>query len=344
MSKYFLYALVAILAGIGGTALIDGWSIVQVERGWTQVIAGATALSAAAIVLAIALLLRAVEALGVGMARSQALPVKGVPVQAIPKIADKRAEKTPEKLAEDEPALAQAKTGLPRPTLTPRQTADVVRPTLRPTLAPHMQMSAGSSVTLPANADLAAPHPAVPFVAPPSMAIPRQTFGDAMRDDFAAAPAPKSPDVNPFAAPPAEPVETDIHATFSPITPGRDERKPLLPPVTSSEVDREKTPPASDAADEEPELDWLKRRRAHAGNGIVGGEAARRAALAASLSREPPSKSRKLLRRYDAGGATYMLFDDGSIDQETSEGLLNFPSMKELRDHLTAKGVDLDAP
>ena len=73
MSKYFLMALAAILAGIGGYALIDGWSIVQVERGWSQVIAGATALSAAAIVLAIALLLRAVEALALRVQPSQQL-------------------------------------------------------------------------------------------------------------------------------------------------------------------------------------------------------------------------------------------------------------------------------
>ena len=49
-----LYALSALLMLAGLYGLVMGWDIIMVERGWSQFIAGATAFSAGAVILALA--------------------------------------------------------------------------------------------------------------------------------------------------------------------------------------------------------------------------------------------------------------------------------------------------
>jgi hypothetical protein len=43
--------------------------------------------------------------------------------------------------------------------------------------------------------------------------------------------------------------------------------------------------------------------------------------------------------RYNAGGATYVMFSDGSIEAETETGAYRFASMAELRDHIEQRGL-----
>jgi hypothetical protein len=52
-----------------------------------------------------------------------------------------------------------------------------------------------------------------------------------------------------------------------------------------------------------------------------------------------PEAAPKLVGRYQAGGAQYMIFSDGSIEAETANGAFKFASMSDFRAYLaTARG------
>ncbi|MFY9656658.1 MAG: hypothetical protein WAK01_08735 [Methylocystis sp.] len=72
----------------GGAAMLRGWDIVQVERGWSQFIAGAVALSGGAVVLALAEVVarldRLLAAAAPAAADAKASSAPQGPVQAVP--------------------------------------------------------------------------------------------------------------------------------------------------------------------------------------------------------------------------------------------------------------------
>jgi hypothetical protein len=49
---------------------------------------------------------------------------------------------------------------------------------------------------------------------------------------------------------------------------------------------------------------------------------------------ETPETPPSLVGRYSAGGANYMIFNDGSIEAETAEGTYKFPSMADFKQFL----------
>lgn len=85
MSKFTAIALGGILVVAGAVSMISGWDIVQVERGWTMVISGATALSAGVVTIAIGLLIGAVQGLRADApARAQPSVAKASSLKAPP--------------------------------------------------------------------------------------------------------------------------------------------------------------------------------------------------------------------------------------------------------------------
>ncbi len=63
MTKLIVIALGVVLVAAGGAFAVQGYGIVEVERGWAAVIAGATAMSAGFVVIAIGALIGAVDRL-----------------------------------------------------------------------------------------------------------------------------------------------------------------------------------------------------------------------------------------------------------------------------------------
>jgi hypothetical protein len=61
--SFVVFGLGALLALAGGLSIYDGYGIVQLERGWSEVIAGATALTGGIVTIALALILRRLQAL-----------------------------------------------------------------------------------------------------------------------------------------------------------------------------------------------------------------------------------------------------------------------------------------
>lgn len=53
ISRWGVTALGVVLAGGGGVAMVSGWDIIQVERGWSLFIGGAAALAGGAVVIAL---------------------------------------------------------------------------------------------------------------------------------------------------------------------------------------------------------------------------------------------------------------------------------------------------
>jgi len=54
---------------------------------------------------------------------------------------------------------------------------------------------------------------------------------------------------------------------------------------------------------------------------------------------ETPEAPPTLIGRYSAGGATYMIFSDGSIEAETDEGAFKFASMGDFKQFLKDRGA-----
>jgi hypothetical protein len=52
---------------------------------------------------------------------------------------------------------------------------------------------------------------------------------------------------------------------------------------------------------------------------------------------ETPEATPSLVGRYSAGGASYMIFDDGSIEAETGEGAYKFASMGDFKRYLAER-------
>ena len=98
MLKWIVAALGAILVVVGLVAAVQGWSIVQVERGWTQVIAGTTMLTGGCLILAIAAAIARLDALidglEVGPARAAPEDIREVKPTAR-NIAPEQAESEP---------------------------------------------------------------------------------------------------------------------------------------------------------------------------------------------------------------------------------------------------------
>lgn len=83
MLKWLVAAMGVLLILAGGYTAAQGWSIVQVERGWAQVIAGSSLLTGGFVVLALAAVMARIDALARGLnAPRLARPAPAAPPKA----------------------------------------------------------------------------------------------------------------------------------------------------------------------------------------------------------------------------------------------------------------------
>ena len=59
--SYVVFVLGILLTAAGGLSIYDGFDIIQLERGWTEVIAGTTAIAGGIMTMALGLILRRLE-------------------------------------------------------------------------------------------------------------------------------------------------------------------------------------------------------------------------------------------------------------------------------------------
>jgi len=317
--KYALFGLGMVLIVVGGYFLYSGSNIIEVERGWSSVIAGTTALTGGIITLGLAGVVQSLEELKRHLDGAPARPETSAPglatqtlVQAAmapatlapAAVASAIARKfSPAPAAEEAAPPVEAEAPVPAEETAARAPDFVPTPPAREWLRPRPKFS---------------PRPAAPAPAPaaaepsPAIAELRRRVAQDLNLDW---PSFNAPPVIPSPEPlPVEPESTeavtppplglddfaDEHVEIS-----RESSADLFAAPESRETPEETPPPIAAAPEPEPEPE------------PVAAEAAK-----------PASKA---IGRYEADGTTYVMFADGSIEAQSAQGTRRFKSMADLK-------------
>jgi hypothetical protein len=244
MPKYIVIVMGLLLAVIGGAAIAFGYPIIEVERGWANVIAGAAILSGGVITISIGVLIGAVQRLRFVAAPGGA----SAPIERVAPLSRSDPATVPD-------VSPDARSALPEPTrpdeIIATTKAPVATTVRRPAFMPTRSFR-------PAEPPMP---PAVPVEDAPSR--PGAWIDEALAEKSA--------------VPEAE----GVVLTDEPRTSDVDGAHQHLDPIEASAL-----PP------------------------VVG--------------------------RYSFGGAKYVLYEDGSIDAETPNGIVRFTSLAELRTHFAS--------
>jgi hypothetical protein len=307
--KWIVFALGFVLAFGGLVAISQGYDIVQVERGWTLVISGTTALSAGIITVALGFVVARIEALIAVSAKERTpapldnpVPAR-LPVAPVRAPAAEAADAAPVVPALSEPAPAGAPfAGSERsvvPDVGPRQEANEPDLSFESLGFPRPQPKPADEATAPE----AAPPAPSPAAAPKER--PRATFALPPR-----VPAKFVPPPGPWPSEPASAAaEPEAPAQATPA-PAGNEHDWLELALAGIEPEENAEPKPED-------------------------EEAQRAAEPAPVpeAQEEPAAP-AVVGRYEANGASYALFADGSIEAETDSGIYRFASMAELKEFI----------
>lgn len=274
--RWLIFALGVVLALSGATSIVSGVPYIRMEFGWTEVIAGTTAVSGGIITLALAAVLGALRRLEMRFAENTSSAMRD-----IPDVAGHAAEDTPAFGTDpvgDGLNFAGHEPDVPVATAVERDVPSL--PATRP-IAERIWTKPSSKA--PLGNDRA--QPSVP--AEPSRSTDRPP---GVRPAASAATLDRDPRRQPElgqlgAAPP----RSYVRPVAASLTRGdADDRVPSLIPSPQ--------PP-------------------------VTAEAA-------------PLEAPTVVGRYESGGASYVLFSDGTIEVETEVGLHRFGSMEELKAYI----------
>ena len=331
---WLIFALGAALCAGGLGTVWSGISYMPVEWGWSQIIAGTTAFSAGVVTIALAALLLRLGAI------HKTLRAAGTMRHAV-------AEIEPEPLAAPRPVPIVISPDI-SPEAEPERFADSPAEPAEPSPFVHRDI-AEAAYDVPSGRDTAANRIDDPIVEPPApVDIVPEPVAELRSDPSIERPARsrRTGWISPFGArrsksepPPVAPSLVDLGPppwALDPPEPDRPEPSPADPAVLSRlDLEHDSAPP-SDAPQpdrEEPSADPAillpapsapdapadMPPTAPAPNGVSGHDAA-----------EPPT----VVGRYEAGGASYALFSDGTIEVETETGLHRFASMDDLKQFL----------
>lgn len=256
--RVFVFLALLLIIG-GGLAIVNGYDIIQFERGWSQVIAGATALSAGILTYALAALLRAVEA--------QAIALRALEPQSSAK---NHASSANDDVASPSlPAPSKLVPSMPRPaakTPAPPPAAAAAPNTFEEAVAQATQALSIASDNAPAPASTSQPKMAVlkadapkklddvplpppPLRSPADMPAPMPSSKASLDERLpwkrkkAESLAAQSPQLPPLPLPdvPAPKPNLEDDVTYAPPMPAA---APLMAP-TSSPFDAQSLPPAA---------------------------------------------------------------------------------------------------
>jgi hypothetical protein len=285
------------LAVIGLLLAVNGYSYVQLERGWSLLLSGTMVFCTGLVLVAVGLVLKELEAISSSVAKTALFLAKGklaapleqqngAPPAMLPPAPAFEPFSPPE-----ETVLAPA----PAPATMPAPPVDTL-----PKAAEPKPVGALSWMVKQGRPSASPPAPpAAPVAAEPEPAPdeekPKRRLDDWL-DEALAFGEPRVPDTLPPApAPQPEPIPV---AAEPEKTPEPEPEAPLAPEPAA--------PAASLPAAPAPSV------------------------LAASAASEPAAHS-EVIGRYEAHGAHYTMYADGSIDAETAHGLYRFASMEELK-------------
>jgi hypothetical protein len=372
--SYLVLAVGALLSLCGATAISASYGIVQVERGWAGVIAGATALSGGIVTIALGFILHSLSGLHVVLktgARLAPLPREFGEAEA--------SKLGPELGLASNPQTSMVSEAGPPPAAVTRTWPQ--RPT-RPNLTPARNLLKASGTVVPAaratpEPDFAVPKP--PFVsraatsASPAAMEPPSELGFAMPAEVEVAKAEDEAKTRP-ASPPAAGAPAGP-AWYAGGEPGPfDDDKPREPPIEArlqethidpgepkTESGQRVTSPAETASIDaivgedpliapDPALDAWK-ESAKSSPDAIESESLNPArpyvseTLPAGDPREPlrqtvPAASEAgfaIVGRYESEGTSYVMYADGSIEARSEHGVFHFQSMAELKAFMEAQ-------
>ena len=255
--RWLIFALGAALALGGAASIVSGLPYIRMEFGWTEVIAGTTAVSAGIVTVALAAVLGALRRLELRFAESRPPAMRD-----IPDVAGHAAEQTPPFATDpvgDEEGIGAYEPDVPVASAVERDVPPL--PATRP-IAERIWTKPSATGWL-ANEKTPSSVPGEP--SRPTDREPR-----------------RQPEASQIGA--AAPRSYVRPAAGSPTRGGADDRVPSLIPSPRPPVTAEAAPT------------------------VVG--------------------------RYESGGASYVLFSDGTIEVETEVGLHRFGSMEELKAYI----------
>lgn len=342
---YLVLALGALLSVGGALSIFQGAGIVQVERGWTGVIAGATSLTGGIITIALGLILRAL--LDLRARNDRRIADAGTVVAADPVGALIPSPATP--VAAPAPALSARASDFDDGLLAafleakpdvPADTANLTPPPVQEEPTPVLTLPEPRSRPLPPTQEREQPEPAktpakVAFrttVAPPAAAPP------------AAAPAPLPED-----HPPAPAMDDWLDRAFSSldneVLGGAGETRGPAPhnAVAAASLAEWAASDLPDASRDhhavaELEPDHPAPQAMHEPEPVHAPASAATpppvATLAPVATPKPetqPLPEAAVIGRYEADGTSYIMFSDGSIEAQSEAGVYRFSSMTELK-------------
>jgi len=374
--SYLVLALGILLSLCGAFAISAGYGIIQVERGWAGVIAGATALSGGIVTIALGFVLHSLSGLHALLETRKGLT-------PLPReLGDQEAsELRPEPgLAFNPDASTESEAGPPAAAMPPAASSRTwPQRAARPNLTPARNVLNSRGTVPPAargtlESDFALPKlprvsRAAPTVSQAAMEPPSEP-GFAMPAEVAATNAEDEAKTRPASAPAAEaPAEPPWNADDEPGLFDDDQAKE--PPLEAqlqethigtgepeSESGHRATWPAETASTDatlgedhlvepDPALDAWKEGAKPSPEAIEPASLAPAPpfgfeALPGAGPREPsPPPAREaglaIVGRYESEGTSYVMYADGSIEARSERGVFHFRSMAELKAFMEAQ-------
>lgn len=359
--SYIVFVLGALLAIVGGLSVYDGYSIVTLERGWAEVIAGSVALTGGIVTIGLAMVLHKLHALhGLYKASVQLAPTPpdiiavAPPPPAVTRSAVKPSAIEPPAF-EPPPvptavpvmppplAAAEANAGQRRdvPGLWPparRPAAPTATPRARPVYTPEPEpleeaAPVSSAMFEEVETSLAALNPppveeaAVPQSPRPSAAaLSLDEMWKRVTEEIDRPILPADREAA-FSPPPVEPAaapaehSVDLNAPVEPASALEPEPQ-IEEPAPAEPVEEEAV--EAPAVPEQDEVYAEAPSPAHV-------ETPAEEPYTPPPPVEPPMAEPAVIGRYEAEGTAYLMFADGSIEAQSEAGIFRFASMAELK-------------
>ncbi len=293
--KNVLLVLGILLILAGGYAIYSGAGIIEVERGWASVIAGATALTGGIVTIGLSFILGALEGLRGALAKGEVLPAGFQPTRQPVEVPElpvaPAAAPIQETFAKDDAFEMPARKPEPAKRPEPRPAAPAPQPAVASSAAPR-------------------PRPANP---------PASRASSAFVKAVAQASAEKR----------SEPSISDLwrRVGVNIDTPKPDQGAERPAPFRSPKSPEPERPAPEPA-------DWLDEALAKFDAELSPQAGATEEApppLAPNALPEHGEPQSEIIGRYEAEGTAYIMYADGSIEAQSEEGILRFQSMAELK-------------
>ena len=364
---YVVLALGVVLSICGALSIYFGYGIIEIERGWTGVIAGATALTGGIVVIALGLVIKGLGDLRAALVTSAGhdAPAKvGLATapeperfedggsrpgkQASPSATTEPRGREPEgqdDLQTQEPQsqeadvlaviiASEADLDVAESPSTPRETVDLVEPRRAWTHESAVRPVAPEPIVAQDVVEIPAPKPRQKVTLKPQVAAPR-------KDEPAPAPIaePETPSMDDWLDRAFSALDNEVAST--PLRdPGASERTwPMATAKHETTGFAPESPASESVAPHSPAPESLV-QELPATEPPFSEPATPDQPAPAPVAREPEDAPAPVapepteIGRYEADGTSYIMYTDGSIDAQSEAGVFRFNSMAELRAYI----------